>query len=65
MVATVEPFPGETDTIHVVHVEYKDAQPPPDERLLWELEPRDDLLESNALPCGDDVPMAPADLDAR
>ena len=45
-------------------VEYKDAQSPPDERLLWELEPKCDLLEPNALPRAEDDPMAPADFDA-
>ena len=48
VVAAVEPFEGEDGTVHLVHVEYKDAQSPPDERLLWELEPKCDLLEPNA-----------------
>ena len=64
VVAAVEPFAGEDGTIHLVHVEYKDAQSPPDERLLWELEPKCDLLEPNALPRAEDDPMAPADFDA-
>ena len=64
VVAAVEPFAGEAGTIHLVHVEYKDAQSPPDERLLWELEPKCDLLEPNALPRAGDDPMAPADFDA-
>ena len=54
VVAAVEPFEGQTGTIHLVHVEYKDAQSPPEERLLWELEPQRDLLEPNALPKPDD-----------
>ena len=64
VVAAVEPFEGRTGTIHLVHVEYKDAQSPPEERLLWELEPQRDLLEPNALPRPDDDPMSPADFDA-
>ena len=64
VVAAVEPFEGEDGTVHLVHVEYKDAQSPPDERLLWELEPKCDLLEPNALPRAEDYPMAPADFDA-
>ena len=64
VVAAVEPFAGEGGTIHLVHVEYKDAQSPPDEKLLWELEPKCDLLEPNALPRAEDEPMAPADFDA-
>ncbi len=64
VVAAVEPFQGEVGTIHLVHVEYKDAQSPPDEKLLWELEPQGELLEPNALPRPDDDPMAPADFDA-
>ena len=64
VVAAVKPFAGETGTIHLVHVEYKDTQSPPDERLLWELEPKCDLLEPNALPRAEEDPMAPADFDA-
>ena len=64
VVAAVEPFDGEAGRIHLVHVEYKDAQSPPDERLLWELEPQRDLLEPNALPQPDHDPMSPADFDA-
>ena len=64
VVAAVEPFQGDAGTIHLVHVEYKDAQSPPDEKLLWELEPQGELLEPNALPQPDDDPMAPADFDA-
>ena len=64
VVAAVEPFAGETGTIHLVHVEYKDAQSPPDEKVLWELEPQGDLLEPNALPRPEDAPMSPPDFDA-
>ena len=64
VVAAVEPFEGQTGTIHLVHIEYKDAQSPPDERLLWELEPQRDLLEPKALPRPDGDPMSPADFDA-
>ena len=64
VVAAVEPFSGQDGTTHLVHVEYKDAQSPPEERLLWELEPKCDLLEPNAMPRSEDDPMAPADFDA-
>ena len=50
VVAAVEPFDGETGRLHLVHLEYTDDQPPAEERLLWELEPRRHLLEPNALP---------------
>ena len=64
VVSAVEAFQGQAGTIHLVHIEYKDTQSPPDEKLLWELEPQRDLLEPNALPEPDDDPMPAADFDA-
>ena len=64
VVAAVEPFGGQAGQIHLVHIEYKDTQSPPDERLLWELEPGCELLEPNALPDSNASPMAADDFDA-
>ena len=50
VVAAVEPFDGDSGCLHLVHLEYQDNRAPSDERLLWELEPKRDLLEPNALP---------------
>ena len=66
VVAAVEPFDGESGRLHLVQVEYKDSHSPSEERLLWELEPKRELLEPNALP--DPVqadPMRPEDFDAH
>ena len=64
-VASVSPFDGETGRLHLVHVEYRDGDSPPDERLLWELEPSKTLLEPTALPDPSrSDPMPPADFDA-
>lgn len=57
VIAGVDPFDGPTGRLHLVHLEYKDDQHPLDERLLWELEPRKQLLEPTALP---DVASSPA-----
>ena len=50
IVASVNPFDGDSGRIHLVHIEYNDHGTPTDERLLWELEPGADLEEPNALP---------------
>ena len=50
IVSAVEPFDGQSGRLHLVHLDYKDDQLPPEERLLWELEPRKVLLEPTALP---------------
>ena len=65
IVSAVEPFDGESGRLHLVHLEYKDDQLPHEERLLWELEPRKNLLEPTALPraAGTD-PMPEEDFDA-
>ena len=65
VVAAVEPFNGESGRLHLVHVEYKDAHAPSEERLLWELEPNRVLLEPNALPDPAQADaMPPEDFDA-
>ena len=50
VVAAVEPFDGEAGRLHLVHLEYKDDHAPPEERILWEIEPSRHLDEPNALP---------------
>ena len=65
VIAAVEPFDGEGGRLHLVHVEYKDDLQPPEERLLWEIEPRAALLEPTALPePGRSDPMPIEDFDA-
>ena len=66
VVAAVEPFDGEAGRLHLVHVEYKDDRAPPEERILWEIEPDRHLLEPNALPSPADGggAMPPEDFDA-
>jgi hypothetical protein len=60
VIAAVEPADeARLGRLHLVHVEYKDDQLPPEERLLWELEPRGRLLEPNALPDPASDPMPP------
>ena len=65
IVASVEPFDGESGRLNLVRVQYKDDQLPLSEELLWELEPRKQLLEPTELPqvrSGD--PMPADDFDA-
>jgi hypothetical protein len=50
IVSAVEPYDGQDGRLHLVHLEYKDDQLPAEERLLWELEPRQALVEPRALP---------------
>lgn len=65
VVSAVEPYDGPDGRLHLVHVEYKDDNYPPDERLLWELEPHRTLLEPTALPNVTNTdPMPTADFDA-
>ena len=63
-VAAVDPFDGETGRLHLVHVEYQDHGSPSGERLVWELEPRRELLAPRALPDSRSDPMPGADFDA-
>lgn len=65
VVASVEPYDGESGRLHLTHIEYKDEHSPADERLLWELEPRKQLLEPTALPDPSrSAPMPTVDFDA-
>ena len=65
VVAAVEPFDGDAGRLHLVHLEYTDDHAPAAERLLWELEPKRDLLEPTALPdAAGGEPMPAADFDA-
>lgn len=65
VVSAVEPYDGPDGRLHLVHLEYKDDHHPPDERLLWELEPYKNLLEPTALPNATNTdPMPAADFDA-
>src|SRR4029453_18844528 len=65
VIATVEPSDDSRHgRLHFVHIEYKDDQLPYEERLLWELEPRGQLLEPNSLPDASGDPMSPDDFDA-
>ncbi len=65
VISSVDPYDGDAGRLHLVHLEYKDDQLPPAEKLLWELEPRRTVLEPTALPrFGDTDPMPPEDFDA-
>jgi hypothetical protein len=61
----VEPFDTNEGRLHLVDLEYTDADGTPEDTLLWEREHNAMLLGPTALPrVGDDPPMPPADLDA-
>ena len=66
IVSTVEPFDGKTEgRLHLVSVEYIDADGSPDDQLVWELEPGARLLEPAALPeLATTAPMSASDADA-
>lgn len=65
IIAAVRPFGAERGQLHLVRLEYKDDQYPTDEELLWELEPRKQLLEPTELPqVGHGDPMPADDFDA-
>ncbi len=65
VVTAVEPYDGDTGRLHLVHIEYKDDQLPHDERLVWEIEARGELLEPTALPdAAASNPMPPDDFNA-
>jgi hypothetical protein len=51
LVAGVEPFDGAPEgRVHLVSVEYLDADGPPEDELIWEREVEAELLEPSALP---------------
>src|SRR5262249_49970869 len=66
VVASVEPYDTTSEgRIHLVRVEYTDADGTPEDVVLWEREHNPTLLEPTALPrVGEESPMAPADFDA-
>src|SRR5271166_4710268 len=66
LVASVEPYDTTSEgRLHLIRVEYTDADGAPEDVLLWEREHNATLLEPTALPrVADDPPMPPADLDA-
>jgi len=66
VIAAAEPFDGENGRLHLVQLDYKDDQLPPEEQLIWELEsPHAKLLEPNALPDpARSGPMPAEDFDA-
>ena len=66
MITSVEPYDATTEgRLHLVHVEYTDADGQPEETLLWEREHNRDLLEPTTLPrVGEEPPMPPEDYDA-
>ncbi len=66
LIAAVEPFDSSTEgRIHLVSIEYLDADGQPEESLIWEREPRARILEPTALPDPiRDAPMAPDEFDA-
>ncbi len=61
VIASVEPFDGDSGRLHLVQVEYKDDHLPRDETLVWELEARPSVLKPNALPRVTDNDPMPAD----
>ena len=65
LVASVEPYDTKEGRLHLIRVEYTDADGMSEDTLLWEREHSGTLLEPTALPrVGDDPPMPPADFDA-
>jgi len=66
VVSTVDPYPGaDGKVLHLVRVEYTDVSGPPEDVVLWELEPGASLVEPTALPrVADEPPMPPRDYDA-
>jgi len=66
IVSSVEPFDGSTEgRLHLVTVEYTDADGGADDQLVWEREPGARVLEPTALPDPSrSAPMAPDEFDA-
>ncbi|MEW6443201.1 MAG: DISARM system SNF2-like helicase DrmD [bacterium] len=66
IITSVEPYDATTEgRLHLVHVEYTDADGQSEETLLWEREHNATLLEPTALPrVGEGPPMPPEDYDA-
>jgi hypothetical protein len=65
IVMAVEPYDGPDGRLHMVHLEYIDADGVPSDTLLWERELNASLLEPTALPnISDTSPMNVGDFDA-
>lgn len=68
IVTGVEPYPpepGPEGRIHLVHLDYTDADGVPTDTLVWEREPGARLLEATTLPnVADEPPMIPREFDA-
>lgn len=66
IVASVDPYDTTSEgRLHLVRVEYTDAEGTPEDIVLWEREYNATLLEPTALPrVGDEPPMPPGDFDA-
>lgn len=66
VIASVHPWDSRDGSgrTHLVHVEYKDDQFPPVERLVWELEPHAKCQHPTRLPDMSQGAMLPEDFDA-
>lgn len=64
IISEVRPFSGEDGVLHLVTLEYKDDGAPLQEELIWECEPRRQLLRPHALPQSSDPMMEHSDFDA-
>ena len=65
IIASAKAFDGHDGRFHLVEIEFKDDQQPSSESLIWELEPRKEVVNPTALPnaAGSD-PMPADDFDA-
>ncbi|RME52743.1 MAG: DNA helicase [Deltaproteobacteria bacterium] len=66
IVTSVEPYDASPEgRLHLVRIEYTDADGAPEDTVLWEREHNASLLEPTALPrVGEAAPMPPAEFDA-
>lgn len=66
LISAVEPFDGHLDgRLHLMRLEYIDADGAPEDTVIWEREPHARLLEPVALPnLSGEPPLPPADFDA-
>lgn len=64
IVSEVRPFAGENGMLHLVTLDYKDDGAPLQEELIWECEPRRELLRAHAIPQASDPMMDQNDFSA-
>lgn len=65
IVSSVDPFDSHEGRLHLVFLEYIDADGTPSDTLIWEREPNATLLEPTALPrVATEAPMPAPDFDA-